>query len=98
MSARKPRLGDVVEVEWLDSQHIDMGWSPVADYIAAARQPQSYRTAGYFIEHRKHLLIGLSLGPSTGRMTNAMSIPSKVVVRMKVLGRSNARVRKALKP
>jgi hypothetical protein len=94
---KKPRLGDVVEVEWLDSQHIDLGWASVAEYIKAARRPQSYRTAGYFIEHRKHLLIGLSLDPSNRLMTNAMSIPSKVVTSIKVLGRSNAKVRKALR-
>jgi hypothetical protein len=97
MSARKPRLGDVVEVEWLDSQHIDLGWSTVKDYIDAARQPQSYRTAGYFIEQRKHLVVGLSLDPGNRQMTNAMSIPSKVVSSIKVLGRSNASVRKALR-
>jgi hypothetical protein len=46
---KKPRLGDVVEVEWEDSEHIGLGWRSTKTYAESAEAPQSYRTAGYFV-------------------------------------------------
>lgn len=96
---KRARRGDVVEIEWLDSEHIALGWAATGEYLKAASAPQSYRTAGYFIAATGgHTLIGLSIDPANRTMTHAMSIPSVAVKRRTVLGRANRRVRKALKP
>ena len=96
---RPPRTGDVVEVMWVDSEHIALGWSKVADYIAAAKHQSAYRTAGYWLFGNSHVVVlALSLDPYNGHATHAMSIPRKAVSRMQVLGRSNRRVRKAMRP
>jgi hypothetical protein len=98
--SKDPRHGDVVEVEWDDSEHIQLGWHTVKKYLAAADHPHSYRTAGYWIEGSKkgRAVIALSLDPFNGNVTHCMAIPSVAITRVTVLGRSNRRVRKALKP
>lgn len=95
----KARRGDVVELEWLDSEHIAIGWEPTKAYLRAARQPSSYRTAGYFLaETRSHVLVALSIDPRNRTVTHCMSIPVAVITKRQVLGRANRRVRKALQP
>ena len=94
----KPRRGDVVEVEWLDSEHIGIGWAATGEYIKAASEPQGYRTAGYYIAATgEHTLIALSIDPANRTMTHAMSIPSVAVKTTRVLGRADKRTRTALK-
>jgi hypothetical protein len=95
---KPPRTGDVVEVAWLDSESIDIGWSAVSDYRKAGNRPQSYRTAGYFIEEGKQaVLIALSMSVVNRTLSHVMAIPVVAVQKMTVLGRANARVRKALR-
>lgn len=96
---KPPRRGDVVELEWLDSEHIALGWSPTRDYVKAAKAPQSYRTAGYFLAATgDRTLVALSIDPANRHVTHAMSIPTVVIQKAQVLGRANRRVRKALEP
>jgi hypothetical protein len=95
---KKPRHGDVVEVEWDDAEHIQLGWDTVKAYVKAADHPHAYRSAGYWIEGSKkgRSVIALSLDPSNGGARDCMSIPSVAVTKVTVLGRSNKRTRKAL--
>lgn len=96
-ASRPPRRGDVVEVEWLDSEHIALGWRPTRAYRRAGRRPQSYRTAGYwFPTGNERVLIVQSLSPANGHVTHAMSIPAVAVTKVIVLGRAAKRVRRAL--
>lgn len=95
--SRKPRTGDVVEVEWLDSERINLGWASTKRYRNAAGRPTAYRTAGYLMAGVSgRTLVALSLDPSNGSVTEAMSIPSVAVTRVSVLGRAHKRTRKAL--
>jgi hypothetical protein len=96
----KPKHGDVVEVEWDDSEHIQLGWETVRAYLRAADHPHAYRSAGYWIEGSKkgRAIVALSLDPYNGNVTHCMAIPATAISKVTVLGRSNARVRKALKP
>ena len=95
---KPPRLGDVVEVQWLDSEHVALGWDTVSAYVKAIKAPQSYRTAGYYIvDTKEHLLVALSIDPANRHITHAMSIPVATVTKVTVLGRSTKRVRKALR-
>ncbi len=94
---KPPRIGDVVEVKWVDSEHIALGWSKLASYIAAAKHQSAYRTAGYWLfGNSRVVVVALSLDPYNGHATHAMSIPRQAVAEIQVLGRSNARVRKAM--
>lgn len=94
---KRPQTGDVVEVEWLDSEHIALGWAASGRYRDAAAAPQSYRTAGYYIGGvAGHVLVALSCDPSNSTITHCMSIPKVAVTGMKVLGRAAKRTRKAL--
>ncbi len=95
---RGPRIGDVVEIEWLDSEHIALGWRPRREYLEAATAPQAYRTAGYWLSDRGgHVLVALSVDPANGQVTHAMAIPSPAVARITVLGRARRRTRRALR-
>lgn len=95
---RHPRRGDVVELEWLDSEHIALGWSPTKEYTRAARRPQSYRTAGYFLAATgDRTLVALSVDPANRHVTHAMSIPTVAITKAQVLARAHKSVRKALK-
>jgi hypothetical protein len=93
---KAPKLGDVVEAMWVDSEHIALGWVPVSKYVEAAKHPSAYRTAGYWLYgDSKVIAIALSLDPYNGHATHAMAIPRCAVTSIRVIGRSNARVRKA---
>jgi hypothetical protein len=96
---KPPRCGDVVEVAWVDSEHIELGWAPVSDYRKAARRnPEAYRTSGYWMDRVKgRVVIAQSLSLYNRHTTHIMSIPEVAVTDMRVLGRSNKRVRKALR-
>ena len=97
MSKKPPRIGDVVEVMWVDSEQISIGWAAVAEYLDAAHHRSAYRTAGYWlIGDESVVAIALSMDPFNGHVTHVMSIPKCAVTHIQVLGRSNARVRKAL--
>lgn len=95
-----PKHADVVEVEWADSEHIQLGWDTVKAYLKAADHVHAYRTAGYWIEGSKkdRAVIALSLDPFNGNVTHVMCIPKVAITKITVLGRADARVRKALKP
>ena len=94
----KPRTGDVVEVRWHDSEQINLGWEAAKRYRAAAGHPSAYRSAGYWLGGtRGRVTLVLSLDPFNGTVSSAMSIPRCAVTEVKVLGRSNRRVRKAIR-
>ena len=99
--SRGPRIGDVVEVEWRDSERIDVGWDRREKYVQHVKAAQTYRTAGYWMGRVKatdgeHVLICLNVDPSNGTVSHAMSIPSESVKAIGVLGRADKRIRKAL--
>lgn len=95
--SKRPRTGDIVEVEWLDSEHIAIGWAAMGRYREAAKAPQAYRTAGYYIDGvDDHVLVALSADPANRTITHCMSIPKVAVTGMKVLGRADPKVRRAL--
>jgi hypothetical protein len=101
MTAKAPGIGDVVEVEWRDSERIDVGWDHRKKYVEHVEAVQSYRTAGYWMGRVKapdgeHVLVVLNVDPSNGTISHAMSIPSESVRAVQVLGRADKRTRKAL--
>jgi hypothetical protein len=93
----KPRVGDVVEVRWLDSESVHLGWRSAKEYRRTIAHEQSYRTAGYWLAGGDRISIALSISPANGHIDDAMSIPKACVIEVQVLGRSNKRVRKALR-
>jgi hypothetical protein len=96
---KPPRRGDVVEIEWVDSEHIAFGWEAIKHYRRAARRnPEAYRTSGYWLDGVKgRVVIAQSLSLLNQHVTHVMSIPTVSVTRVQVLGRSNKRVRRALR-
>lgn len=95
---RLPRVGDVVEVHWNDSESIQLGWSPRSAYKAAAARPQGYRTSGYYLGKAKgRTLIGLSVDPVNQQANGVMAIPTCDIRDLQVLGRATKRTRKALR-
>lgn len=95
--SRKPRTGDVVEVCWRDSEHINLGWAPAKRYRQAARHESGYRSAGYWLGGAKsRVTLVLSLDPFNGSVSEAMAIPRCAVTEIRVLGRSNKRLRRAV--
>jgi hypothetical protein len=95
----KPQQGDVVEVHWDDSEHIQLGWAPVKAYMRAADHPHAYRSAGYWIEGSKkgRAVVALSLDPYSGNITHCMAIPATAITKVTVLGKAHKRTRKALR-
>lgn len=92
-----PRVGDIVEVEWIDSERITLGWEGTKAYRKAATHPSAYRTAGYWLgEVNGRVVIALSADPFNGSVTEAMSIPTVAVTKTTVVGRAHKRVREAL--
>lgn len=99
MKTRKPRRGDVVEVAWVDSEGINLGWDRLKLFRRAARRnPDCYRTSGYWVGGVKgRVVIGQSLSLYNGHVRDVMSIPAVAVTGIVVLGRSNKRVRQAIR-
>lgn len=94
---REPRTGDVVEVEWSDSERINLGWAPTKRYRKAAGHASTYRSAGYWLAGvPDRAVVALSADPFNGTVTEVMSIPVSAVTKISVLGRAHSRTRKAL--
>lgn len=97
MKGKPPRPGDVVEVVWIDSERLTLGWDTVKAYRKAAAHEQAYRTAGYWIGSVKgRTVVALSADPYNGTLSEVMSIPDVAVTSVTVLGRAARRTRKAL--
>lgn len=95
----KPRVGDIVAIDWLDSQSIRMGWAPVSEYVEAAKRPQSYHTAGYWLgKHAGHALVTISVDVPNRHVWQAATIPMVAIVKLRVLSRASKATRKALQP
>ena len=96
--SRRPRLGDVVEIHWRDSQSIDLGWRPRSEYLGTVRAPQAYRTAGYWLGRVAGMVtVVASVDPANQAVANAWTIPAVAIDRIRVLGRARRRTRRALK-
>jgi hypothetical protein len=93
---KPPRCGDVVEVAWVDSEQIAFGWSDVDHYRKAARRdPEVYRSSGYWIDQVKgRVVIAQSLSLLNRHVTHVMSIPTIAVTSITVLDRSGKHVRR----
>lgn len=91
------RIGDVVEIHWNDSESIQLGWSQMSAYRAAAVRPQGYRTAGYYLGRaRGRTLMALSVDPVNRVVDGVMAVPTCDIRSLVVLGRATKRMRKAL--
>jgi hypothetical protein len=95
----KPQHGHDVEVEWDDSEHIQLGWDTVKAYMRAVDHPHAYRSAGYWITGSKkgRSVVALSLDPYNGNITHCMAIPATAITKVTVLGKAHKRTRKALR-
>jgi hypothetical protein len=94
---RKPRIGDVVEVLWEDSESVACGWSKRSDYAGHVATPQAYRTAGYWMGRSAgRVMIAASADPRGGTINHVMAIPVSCITETRVLGRAAKRTRKAL--
>ncbi len=95
---KPPRRGDIVEVQWIDSVSISLGWAAPTRYRTAAAAPQAYRTSGYWIDGPKgHVLVALSIDLANENVVQVMSIPRVAVTCIQVLGRASRRARRALR-
>lgn len=94
--SRKPRTGDVVEVSWVDSERIHLGWVSAKKYRRAAqRNPEAYRTSGYWLGGvQGRVVVAQNLSLLNQSMADTMSIPEVAVVGIVILGRASKRVRK----
>lgn len=94
---RRPRVGDIVEVEWVDSERIDVGWARRKRYRSAAKAGFTYGTAGYWMGGGERTCVGLSISPGNSSLTQLMSIPTVAVIRVHVLRRATKSTRRALR-
>lgn len=95
---RKPRIGDVVEVHWDDSESVALGWGTRSSYATNVAAPQTYRTAGYWLGRAGgRVMVASSACPRNGHVNHVMAIPSACVRSLVVLGRATRRTRKALR-
>ena len=95
---RKPRLGDVVEIDWLDSQALHFGWRAPSEYVEAVKEPQGYRTAGHWLgRHAGHALVVSSITVANRHVTEGFTIPASAIVKLRVLSRASKATRKALR-
>jgi len=79
------KAGDLVEVEWYDSERVTLGWAPAEEYLEALKDRTVYRTAGYFVgEDADHVMVSHSRSDS-GSFGDAMVIPRAVVIQMRDL-------------
>lgn len=96
--SKKVRRGDIVEVEWVDSERINLGWKRTKPYRRATAERSGYRTSGYWLDGAKdRVLIVQSMGLINRHVTDAMSIPRSAVTSIRVLGRAHKKVRRILR-
>lgn len=96
--SRKPRVGDVVEIEWLDSEGLHLGWREPSEYVAAVKEPQAYRTSGHWLGRPAgHALVVSSIDVANRNVTQSFSIPASAIVKLRVLSRASKATRKALR-
>lgn len=73
-------VGRLIEVEWHDSERVELGWESAQDYIDALNDRRIYRTAGYFIgETEAGIMVANSRSEDNGTFNAAMVIPVAVV-------------------
>lgn len=77
--------GTLVEVEWWDSERVNLGWASRDDYLVALGDRSVYRTAGYVVgEDEASVMVSHSRSDS-GNYSDAMLIPRAAIKAMRTL-------------
>lgn len=72
--------GRLIEIEWWDSERVELGWATATEYIDALNDRRVYRTAGYFIaETDAGVMISHSISPGNETFGASMVIPTPVI-------------------
>lgn len=83
-------LDSIVEVEWVDSERIFLGWAERKDYTAALVDRTTYRTTGYLINQTPdHVLLVMNYSDS-GLVGEGMVVPRACIKAITVLRPSTA--------
>lgn len=94
--SRKPRIGDVVELRWQDSERLRLGWDKRREYLRVAGS--EYRTVGYWLgESKGHAVMASSISPGTHNVSDSSATPLGCVKSVRVLARTPRRMRKAIR-
>lgn len=81
--------GDIIEVEWFDSERVNLGWAEVDEYLKALADRAVYRTAGFFLsQDDEHMLICLNMS-DRGLVGEAMVIPRALITAVTRHGRES---------
>lgn len=84
----KPKRGDMVIVEWVDSANHSVGWTEVDD-LKKSLQLAKIETIGYVVKYsRKGITVVQSVcvgGPGETTVCNGMSIPAGCIKQITVL-------------
>ena len=71
--------GDLIEVEWYDSERVTLGWADEDEYRHALEDRSIYRTAGYFVGETDDSIMVSHSRSENGTYNDAMVIPRAVV-------------------
>lgn len=77
-------LGSVVEVEWIDSEHVDLGWADAEKYREALRDRTTYRTVGVVLDMTLDHAILVMNGSDSGMVGHGMVIPAACITSVTV--------------
>lgn len=78
-TSRHAKPGDLIEVEWWDSERVTLGWASEAEYREALEDRSLYRTAGYYVGETDDSLMVSHSRSDNGTYNDAMVIPRAVV-------------------
>lgn len=80
--------GDLIEVEWIDSERVRLGWADRDEYVDALKDRTTYFTAGYLVEEDDAGVVVSHSKGTNGLYCDAMKIPKAAVVsRRRLRGR-----------
>jgi hypothetical protein len=92
----KPRIGDVVELVWDDSERLRLGWDKRREYLRVAGS--EYRTVGYWLGKSKGMaVLTSSISPGTGSVSDSSATPLGCIKSVRVLARTPKAARKGIK-
>jgi len=88
VKVQSARLGDVVEIDWIDSCEFT-GWISQEEAYEASRSGDSVcRSVGYvFDSNKRYLTLASHIGVDNGSLTGMMRIPRTVITEVKILQR-----------
>lgn len=78
----------IVEVEWVDSQRVELGWEPRSEYRKAHRASLRHSSTGYVLRSDKRALTLIqSYQHVGGHVTTGITIPRPAIVRQRTLAK-----------